>query len=59
MPVKQNEQAAGNGDGDAVSAEYLNIPLSEIISLMNLPNYENCGERFPMERRLPVMNFSC
>jgi|GEM_PF-6912006 len=31
MPVKQNEQAAGNGGGDAVSAEYLNIPLSEIV----------------------------
>jgi len=29
--VKQNEQAAGNGGGDAVSAEYLNIPLSEIV----------------------------
>ena len=31
MPVKQNEQAAGNGGGDAVSAKYLNIPLSEIV----------------------------
>ena len=31
MPVKQNEQAAGNGGGDAVSAEDLNIPLSEIV----------------------------
>jgi ParB/RepB/Spo0J family partition protein len=31
MPVKQNEQAAGNGGGDAVSAEYLNIQLSEIV----------------------------
>jgi len=30
-PVKQNDQAAGNGGGDAVSAEYLNIPLSEIV----------------------------
>ena len=31
MPVKQNEQAAGNGGRDAVSAEYLNIPFSEIV----------------------------
>ena len=31
MPVQQNEQAAGNGGGDAISAEYLNIPLSEIV----------------------------
>ena len=31
MPVKQNEQAAGNGGGDAVSAEYPNIPLSGIV----------------------------
>ena len=31
MPVKQNEQATGNGGGDTVGAEYLNIPLSEIV----------------------------
>ena len=34
MPGKQNEQAAGNGVGDAVSAEYLNIPLSEIVCIV-------------------------
>ena len=31
MPVQQNEQIAGNGGGETVSAEYLNIPLSEIV----------------------------
>jgi len=30
MPVEQSEQAAGNGGGDAVSAEYLNIPLKSL-----------------------------
>jgi hypothetical protein len=31
MPAKQNEQAAGNGGGETISAKYLNIPLSEIV----------------------------
>jgi hypothetical protein len=31
MQVKQNEQATENGGGNAVSAEYLNIPLSDIV----------------------------